>query len=181
MARHHSARVGDELNVGPQRPPHDAANYVNEIRVIMRSVLFGALGFLFAGSAFADNIAPCESNEKCVCNVQGGWTILHDNAAKATLSLNYHDPGLFTSLLHDAPLVATHIKEGSNSGTMSEGRINGRHVVFIINWSNQHKGRYEGRVGLDGRITGTNFDTTVNPAPTQRWHTQETFPCYGYK
>jgi hypothetical protein len=136
---------GDELNVGPQRLHNETVVHINEMRVIMRPALFGALAFFFVGSAFADNIQPCESNEKCACNVQGGWTILHDNGAKATLSVNYHDPGLFTSDLHDAPLHATHIKEGSNSGTMSEGRINGRHVVFIINWSNQHKGRYEGR------------------------------------
>jgi hypothetical protein len=107
---------------------------------------------------------------------------MHDNGAKATLSVTYRDPGFDgVAVNHNAFLNAAHIKEGSNSGTMSEGKVSGRHVVFIINWSNQHKGRYEGRVGLDGRVTGTNFDTTVNPAPTQHWHTAERFSCYPEK
>jgi hypothetical protein len=133
----------------------------------MRSVLFGAFGLLFAGPAFA--LAVCDSHQKCDCDVSGGWTILHDNGAKATLSVAQREQGF---------LEGAHIKEGSNSGNLFGGRASGRHVVFTIHWSNKHEGRYEGKVGLDGRITGTNFDTTVNPAPTQHWHTVEAFSCF---
>ena len=133
----------------------------------MRSVLFGAFGLLFAGPAFA--LAVCDSHQKCDCDVSGGWTILHDNGAKATLSVAQREQGF---------LEGAHIKEGSNSGNLIGGRASGRHVVFTIHWSNKHEGRYEGKVGLDCRITGTNFDTTVNPAPTQHWHTVEAFSCF---
>ena len=136
----------------------------------MRSVLFGAFGFLFAGSAFAA-VGICDS-EKCNCDVSGGWTILHDNGAKATLSVAQGPEGF---------LEGAHIKEGSNTGHLSQGRASGRHVVFTIHWKNEHENRYEGKVGLDGRTTGTNFDTTVNPAPTQHWHTVESFSCQNAK
>ena len=77
----------------------------------MRSVLFGAFGLLFAGPAFA--LAVCDSHQKCDCDVSGGWTILHDNGAKATLSVAQREQGF---------LEGAHIKEGSNSGNLIGGR-----------------------------------------------------------
>ena len=77
----------------------------------------------------------------------------------------------------NSSLDATDIREGQNTGKMQSSTYKGKRVVFTIKWSNGHAGRYDGKVSLDGRITGTNYDTTANPAPTQHWHTDEKFSC----
>jgi hypothetical protein len=106
----------------------------------MRSVLFGAFGLLFAGPAFA--LAVCDSHQKCDCDVSGGWTILHDNGAKATLSVAQREQGF---------LEGAHIKEGSNSGNLFGGRASGREGQVVDMWFSQSIGAINTKADMKER------------------------------
>ncbi|MEU7827621.1 MULTISPECIES: hypothetical protein [unclassified Nonomuraea] len=58
-------------------------------------------------------------------------------------------------------------------GTIEEGAVDGTHIFFTIGWSNGPRGRYEGSLGPDRRLSGTTFDLN-NPSHQATWATTTT-------
>ncbi|NDU75413.1 hypothetical protein GWI34_22710 [Actinomadura sp. DSM 109109] len=63
---------------------------------------------------------------------------------------------------------------GSTVGTIETGLVNGFTIFFVIGWSNGTRGRYDGSLGADRRLSGITFDLS-NPSSQATWSTSRTF------
>ncbi len=114
--RRHSAPRGDALSGGPQRP-HTMRRTWSSISTKERHHEISSIRRLRASFRWSciRPLAVCDSHQKCDCDVSGGWTILHDNGAKATLSVAQREQGF---------LEGAHIRKGAIAGTCSgEGQV----------------------------------------------------------
>ncbi|MCX5195698.1 hypothetical protein OOK31_17605 [Streptomyces sp. NBC_00249] len=66
------------------------------------------------------------------------------------------------------------VRSGNTVGNVREGSVDGQQIYFVIAWSHGPVGRYTGKRGPDGRLSGTTYDLT-NPSSQATWRTEQRF------
>ncbi|MBI1686429.1 hypothetical protein [Caulobacter hibisci] len=98
------------------------------------------------------------------CRIPSWITIVHGNQAVAEMSIRQSGASL-----------TGRGGEGRNTGKL-KGRVSGRDVEFSIQWSNEHRGLYTGRISQSGRLSGANSDATDMRSQTT-WFVRELIRC----
>jgi hypothetical protein len=98
------------------------------------------------------------------CRIPSWVTLVHGNQAVAEMSIQQNGASL-----------TGRGREGRHTGKL-KGRVSGRDVEFSIQWSNEHRGLYIGRVSQAGTLSGTNSDATDMRSQTT-WFLREPVRC----
>jgi hypothetical protein len=97
-------------------------------------------------------------------SADGRWTLYQSNRATVTMNLEQASNGR----------IYGSARSGGNTGTVKQGLVDGNTIFFVIEWWGGPRGRYDGRLGPDRRLSGTTYDL-AHPTSQASWFTRSTF------
>ncbi|MFD7702830.1 hypothetical protein [Streptomyces caelestis] len=138
------------------------------IAAVALALAVGVGGIAVAPAASADDASspqrPVTVNAAAF-NASGVWDIFQSNRYTVRVNITQDSAG---------NLFGTASSAGS-VGTLEAGAlVNGITISFNIRWSNGARGRYEGSLGADRRLSGITFDLN-KPSSQATWVTTRTF------
>ncbi|GAA2285133.1 hypothetical protein GCM10010402_48340 [Actinomadura luteofluorescens] len=117
-----------------------------------------------AANAAAPATAPSRALAAPAFNASGIYTIFQSRGGNVQVNVTQDGAGrLFGSAVY-----------GSTAGTIEAGSVDGFTIFFIIGWFNGTRGRYDGSLGGDRRLSGITFDLN-HPSSQATWSTTRTF------
>ncbi|MES9609853.1 hypothetical protein [Actinomadura sp. NPDC000929] len=116
----------------------------------------------------ADAAAPATPPSRALAapafNAAGVYTIFQSRGGNIQVNVTQDGAGrLFGSAVY-----------GSTAGTIETGSVDGFNIFFIIGWFNGTRGRYDGSLGGDRRLSGITVDLN-HPGSQATWFTSRTF------
>lgn len=108
--------------------------------------------------------APSRALAAPAFNASGIYTIFQSRGGNVQVNVTQDGAGrLFGSAVY-----------GSTAGTIEAGSVDGFTIFFIIGWFNGTRGRYDGSLGGDRRLSGISVDLN-HPTSQATWFTSRTF------
>lgn len=97
-------------------------------------------------------------------NASGIYTLFQSRGGNVQINVTQDGSGrLFGSAAY-----------GSTAGTIEAGSVDGFKIFFVIGWFNGTRGRYDGSLAGDRRLSGITFDLN-HPSSQATWFTGRTF------
>ena len=114
--------------------------------------------------------APAQAAGECVVwDMRGEWNFVQSNDTIATLTLGYEGNGIQGS--------ARHLTFGGFVTGSVDGLANGDSLELTVYWNNGTTGVYSGKIGPQGRITGTGYDAQ-HPNTMANFYSDRTAKCF---